>query len=65
MFAICLCQVLLLVTTVWKSTVCSQFLFYVKGGKKKHPNCLDARGQMRIGQLIQAYRRATLTEITE
>jgi len=56
------------------------FLGFTKNGvkmkKKKHPvygspvgenvvlEVVDARGQRRMGQLIQANRRATLTEIT-
>jgi len=39
--------------------------------REKHPACgspvgenVDARGQRRMGRLIQADRRATLTEIT-
>jgi len=44
------------------------FLGFTKNGVKreKHPvPCLvDARGQRRMGRLIQADRRATLTEIS-
>jgi len=46
-------------------------LGFIKNGVKreKHPVCgwkclVDARGQRRMGRLIQADRRATLTEMT-
>jgi len=55
----------------------NSILEFTKNGVKrgKHPVCSspggagggdvdDARGQRRMGRLIQAYRRATLTEIT-